>query len=202
MPYKVFVAGEEALASDANSYLMSQTVPRFTSAAQRTSQLTAPVLNQLSIRDDSGGLTERWNGASWEPVGSSAELFYGQTTAPVSVVNTSSATSHLVVEGAARSYDGSPIIVEFFAPNVVSPSAANIYFGLLDGVVAQQVLGYASASSGAIGIPVCARYRFAPSIGTHTYRIGSWVSSGTGTVNAGNGAVNQVVPASLRIIRA
>ena len=55
MPFKVFVAGEEALAADANSFLMSQTVPRFTNAAQRTSQLTAPVLNQLSMRDDLPG---------------------------------------------------------------------------------------------------------------------------------------------------
>jgi hypothetical protein len=66
MPYKVFVAGEEALAADANSFLMSQTVPRFTNAAQRTSQLTAPVLNQLSMRDDRPGAIERWTGSAWE----------------------------------------------------------------------------------------------------------------------------------------
>ena len=64
MPYKVFVAGEEALAADANQYLMSQTVPRFTNAAQRTSQLTAPVLNQLSITDDKPTL-QRYTGSAW-----------------------------------------------------------------------------------------------------------------------------------------
>jgi hypothetical protein len=69
MPYKVFVAGEEALAADANSYLMSQTVPRFTNAAQRTSQLTAPVLNQLSILDTLPGVVQYWNGAAWANVG-------------------------------------------------------------------------------------------------------------------------------------
>jgi hypothetical protein len=65
MPYKVFVAGEEALAADANSYLMSQTVPRFTNAAQRTAQLTAPVLNQLSMLDDRPGVLQRYTGSAW-----------------------------------------------------------------------------------------------------------------------------------------
>jgi hypothetical protein len=65
MPYKVFVAGEEALAADANSFLMSQTVARFTNAAQRTSQLTAPVLNQLSTLDTTPGIIQYWNGSSW-----------------------------------------------------------------------------------------------------------------------------------------
>lgn len=65
MPYKVFVAGEEALAADANAYLMSQTVPRFTNASQRTSQLTAPVLNQLSMLDSRPGMVQYWNGTAW-----------------------------------------------------------------------------------------------------------------------------------------
>lgn len=68
MPYKVFVAGEEALAADANSYLMSQAVPRFTNAAQRTSQLTAPVLNQLSILDTRPGIVQFWSGTAWVDV--------------------------------------------------------------------------------------------------------------------------------------
>lgn len=65
MPYKVFVAGEEALAADVNSYLMSQTVPRFTNATQRTSQLTAPVLNQLSMLDSKPGAVQYWTGSAW-----------------------------------------------------------------------------------------------------------------------------------------
>jgi hypothetical protein len=65
MPYKVFVAGEEALAADVNSYLMSQTVARFTNATQRTSQLTAPVLNQMSALDTNPGAIHYWNGTAW-----------------------------------------------------------------------------------------------------------------------------------------
>lgn len=65
MAYKNFVAGEEALAVDVNSYLMSQTVSRFTNATQRTAQVTAPVLNQLTVLDDRPGQIQYWNGSAW-----------------------------------------------------------------------------------------------------------------------------------------
>lgn len=68
MGYKQFVAGEEALAGDVNSYLMSQTVARFTTAAQRTSLLSSPVLNQLSMLDSQTGTIDYWNGTAWVPL--------------------------------------------------------------------------------------------------------------------------------------
>jgi hypothetical protein len=68
--YKTFVAGEEALAADVNTYLMGQTVARFASAAARTSGLPAPVLNQLSMLDTAPGVLDTWNGAAWTRVAS------------------------------------------------------------------------------------------------------------------------------------
>lgn len=68
MAYKVFTAGEEALASDVNSLLMAQTVARFATAAARTSALTAPVLNQLSILDNRPGVVQYWTGSVWADV--------------------------------------------------------------------------------------------------------------------------------------
>lgn len=65
MAYKQFAAGEEALAADVNAYLMSQAVARFASAAQRTSQLASPVLNQLSVVDARPGVVQFWNGSAW-----------------------------------------------------------------------------------------------------------------------------------------
>lgn len=89
MPYKVFTAGEEALASDANTYLMSQTVPRFTNAAQRTSQLTAPVLNQLSMLDTAAGVIQHWNGAAWADIrgASAAAVAAGEATGSATYVD-------------------------------------------------------------------------------------------------------------------
>jgi hypothetical protein len=65
MAYKTFIAGEEALASDVNSLLMSQTVSRFATAAARASAITAPVLNQLTVLDSAPGLLNYWNGSAW-----------------------------------------------------------------------------------------------------------------------------------------
>lgn len=68
MGFKTFVAGEEAIAADVNAYLMAQTVARFTTTAQRTAQLPAPVLNQLSMTDDRPGVVTFWNGTAWTQV--------------------------------------------------------------------------------------------------------------------------------------
>jgi hypothetical protein len=66
MAYKQFIAGEEALAADVNSYLMSQTVARFPTAANRTTQLPSPVLNQLSALDTAPGVVQYWDGSAWQ----------------------------------------------------------------------------------------------------------------------------------------
>ena len=90
MAFKTFVAGEEALAADVNSYLMGQTVARFTNATQRTSQLAAPVANQLSILDSRPGTIQVWNGSAWVdlvPV-TQGGYFTGTTNASGDVVIT------------------------------------------------------------------------------------------------------------------
>lgn len=82
--YKVFTAGEEALASHANDLFMSQTVARFTNAATRSAAIASPALNQLTMRDDKPGLVEAWNGSSWVPQGTRIITFQVQpnVTAP------------------------------------------------------------------------------------------------------------------------
>jgi hypothetical protein len=65
MAYKVFIAGQEALAADVNTHLMSQTVSRFANAPTRAAELTAPAFNQLSVLDDRPGFVQYWNGGGW-----------------------------------------------------------------------------------------------------------------------------------------
>lgn len=68
MAYKTFVAGEEALASDVNSYLMGQSVARFANAAARTAGLASPALNQLTMLDSNPGVVDYWTGSVWTAV--------------------------------------------------------------------------------------------------------------------------------------
>lgn len=65
MPYKVFAVGEEALAADVNNYLAEQSVARFTNATQRSSQLVAPEVNQLTMLDSRPGVVQYWTGSAW-----------------------------------------------------------------------------------------------------------------------------------------
>jgi hypothetical protein len=196
--YKTWAVNEEVLAVDLNGYVQSQVVARFPNATARTAQLPAPAVNQLSMRDDAFGVVERWNGTAWVVAGPGAEIVYTQTVTSVTVVNTNTATSHVFVDGSAATYDGSPVIVEVFCPYVTSPPGAQIYIGLYDGTTYLTQLGAVSAATVAIAVPVHARYRLTPTIGSHAYRVGTWVASGTGRMDAGGA----FVPGFIRVTRA
>jgi hypothetical protein len=65
MPFKTWSIGEEVLANDFNSYVQSQTVARFATAAARTTAIPTPVLNQLTLLDNRIGAVQHWNGTAW-----------------------------------------------------------------------------------------------------------------------------------------
>jgi hypothetical protein len=169
-------------------------VMRFATAAQRTSQLTAPVAGQISALDTAGGQLEYWTGTAWAAV--TGEISYSQVTAPVPITNLSAATASLLVADTARTYDGSPIIVEFFAPTVVAPSGGGVIFlNLYDGAADLGWLGVLGGT--AAQAPVHVRRRLV------TYRVGGYVNTGTGAnVYAGASGAGAYPPAFLRIIRA
>ncbi len=134
----------------------------------------------------------------WPRAGAGAEIVYAQTTTAVVVTNQSSAGSHLFVDGGAATYDGGPVSIEVFCPYVTSPAAAQIFIGLYDGATYLGQLAAVSAASGAIAVPVDARYRLTPTAGSHTYKVGAWVGSGSGRMDAGTA----FVPGFIRVTRA
>jgi len=79
MPYKVFVAGEEALAADVNTHLMSQTVSRHASASARAAAITAPVTGQLTQLDTDPMSLQMWSGSAWINFANSALRYTHQT---------------------------------------------------------------------------------------------------------------------------
>jgi hypothetical protein len=181
-------------------------VMRFTTAAQRTSQLTTPVPGQLTQLDTAPGSLDSWNGAAWVPATAGAELAYNQTTAPVSIVQPAFASSHLIVPGTARTYDGLPVTIEFYAPTAQAPNVAGgqLMFALADGVTD---LGFLACIVGqAVAVPVRVTRRFTPPAGSHTYQVWCWAQVGggatPGTVQAGPGGASTYSPAFVRITRA
>lgn len=63
MPTKVWVAGEEALATDFNAMVQEQVVATFPSAAARNAAIPAPKPGQFSFLTDTGTLHAYFNGA-------------------------------------------------------------------------------------------------------------------------------------------
>lgn len=79
MPSKVWVAGEEVLASDWNSLVQEQVVATFATAAARTAAIAAPKAGQLTYLIDTQRL-DRWDGTGWRAV-PYGDLGYAQITA-------------------------------------------------------------------------------------------------------------------------
>jgi hypothetical protein len=136
------------------------------------------------------------------PVG--YELAYNQATANVNLTNGSGA-QHLLIEGTTRSYDGSPILVDFYCGAFQSPAVAGGYaaVNLLDGATDLGYFGFmqASGAGSAVGTLRCAR-RITPTAGAHNYRIGGWVSTGTGVAYASTTGVSTWGPMFVRVTRA
>jgi hypothetical protein len=65
MPLVPHVASGQIVASTWGNLVADHVVMRFTTAAQRTSQLTAPILGQLTTLDTAPGRVEYWTGTAW-----------------------------------------------------------------------------------------------------------------------------------------
>lgn len=133
------------------------------------------------------------------------EYAFNQSTTQVNLTSTNPASPHLIIEGTSRSYDGTPILVEFYAGTVQAPSA--------NGQATVVSLWDASTDLGMIGelwnvanfgVTMCARRKITPSAGTHNYRIQAWVNAGTGgVVYAGSGGAGATQPPTyIRVTKA
>lgn len=65
MPFVPNVSAGQIVASSWGNLVAGQVVMRFTTTAQRSSQLTAPVLNQLTMIDTRPGVVQYWTGTTW-----------------------------------------------------------------------------------------------------------------------------------------
>jgi hypothetical protein len=159
----------------------------------------------LHVKDSAGTVTSPYSGASYV----SGEMDYVQFTAPVSITATTEGTANTVVTGASVAYDGSTVVyVEFFAPNAqpeVTATGQAMSFVLLDG--ASVLAGFYTrirtpGSAAALQVPINARRRLTPSAGSHQYIVKAFVSTGTGSVNAGAGGTGDYPPGFIRVVKA
>jgi len=137
----------------------------------------------------------------------SGEIVYTQITAPVQILNSAASSSHQVVPPTAIAYDGTPIMIEFYSPSVLTPNitGGHIMFNVFDGVTDLGYLGDILCTQPVVQAAVSLRRRFVPTAGVHSYQITAWtptpVANG-GYVYAGTGGVALWPPAFMRITRA
>ena len=139
--------------------------------------------------------------------GGLVELGYSQIISSVTVNNGTAGTGVEVIAPFAVVCDGSPILVEFFSPEVRPWAAANYEINISlfeDGVEKIRSWGrnYNSTSS-FDNKPMQLQARLTPSAGSHTYSVKSYVtntspSTNTGFIGAGTGTTGSA-PAFLRV---
>lgn len=144
--------------------------------------------------------------------GGSALEFYDQITSPVSVTSTTEASGTTVISCAAHTFDGNPVVAEFFAPYV------DISNGNAQGIAINICLFEGSTEIGRLlqvqnptnptsfsgfRLPIIGKLRFTPSAASHTYTVTAFLNfSSTQTVGAGAGGTAAFVPAYIRFMSA
>lgn len=141
-------------------------------------------------------------GAWVPPIG--YEYAYAQMTATLNVTATLETSAQTAISVTAT-FDGSPILLEFFCVQVATPNVAGGYVNtsLWDGGTDLGLWGSTySGSAAGMAATLCARRRLTPTAGSHTYSARAHIGpSGTGQLAAGAGGPSSYGPSFLRIIR-
>jgi hypothetical protein len=146
-----------------------------------------------------------WNGTLWVPAGAGAELGYDQITAGVNPTGTTAATATTVISCAAHSFDGAPVLCEFYAWAAVmgAVSGQTVTAGLFEpaGTLITALCTVVNNAAAALRVPFGGKFRFTPSAGSHTYTIAAWVSASGPNIAAGTGAGGGNTPAYCRFTK-
>lgn len=135
------------------------------------------------------------------------EINYTQITASVNIVSTTESTGTTVFSPGAITFDGGPVLLTFFSPNVgsVSVTGDNFIISLFESTT--QIARLAQFSPGTTTAQMeqalSAFYRFTPTAGSHTYTITAFVTATTGTPNVGAGTpgTGAYTPAFIRFTK-
>lgn len=160
----------------------------------------------VTISDNTPSAGQITIAASGGASGPGTEIGYDQITAGVNITGTTSATSTTVIAGSAHTFDGTPVMAEFFSSEVIPPTTAAGFMciQLFEGSTAiGQIALVQNPAANNMSQAVYAGYRFSPSAASHTYSIKAFVSGTTGTpsVQANTGGAGVSLPCFLRFTK-
>ncbi len=138
--------------------------------------------------------------------GPGSEVGYDEITSNVNVASTTEASPTTIITCAAHTFDGSPVICEFYTPRIVTPSSASsfVIVSLWESTtqIGRLLLALTPAAAN-MQVGGTWQRRFTPSAGSHTYLIRAHASTtaGTPSINAGAGGTATDFPAFVRFTK-
>ncbi len=142
--------------------------------------------------------------ATWQyPPG--YEIGYDQITSPVSITATAEASGNTVISCAAHTFDGAPVMAEFFSPAIDAGAGAGAFvvvclFESTTEIGRLAVVQGPAAGNGTTA-PGIGKLRFTPSAGSHTYTVKAFRITANGSIEAGAGGTATDVPAYMRFTK-
>jgi hypothetical protein len=138
---------------------------------------------------------------------SGAEISYTQITSTVNVVSTTEATGTTILSPGSVNFDGTAVLVEFFAPSINIGTNVNsfVVVSLFEGATQiTRLVNISAAAAGTnVGVGVVGKYRFTPTAAAHTYTVTAFCLNvaGTPAVSAGPAGTANYPPAYVRFTR-
>jgi hypothetical protein len=140
--------------------------------------------------------------------GGLVELGYSQITNTVTVSSTLEGVSGTsIIPALTVVCDGSPILVEFVAPRVITGSNTYVATGLIvDGVLQGRMTLTASTNAGVLESPAYGSFRLTPSAGPHTFAVTAFRGSSNGAVHNDTNSrtylrISKIIQASQLIVQ-
>ena len=127
------------------------------------------------------------------------EFGYDQITTNVTVSSTTEASGNTVISCAAHTFDGAPVVAEFFTPRVECGSTGFVIVCLFEGATELGQLAVHNTTSGSASGR--GSLRFTPTAGSHTYTVTAFRVNNNGTIHAGSGGTAAVVPTYIRFTK-
>ncbi len=120
------------------------------------------------------------------------EIGYDQATTNITISATSSGSPTTIVQGSAYTFDGAPVLVEFFCGSLQLGANDLCIISLYEGSTELCRFLDIRSGGGTTGInpaiPVYGSMRFTPTAGSHTYKAAGFRSANNANTNAGSGS--------------
>jgi len=132
----------------------------------------------------------------------SVELAYVEFTSGLLVTATTAGAAQDVVSSGTVAYDGSAVVIEFYAPVIEPGSSGGIMLLLQDGASILGQFAYVQPGSAVINDQqVTPIRRLVPTPGNHTYKVTAYRATANGNIYSGVGGSGNYLPGFIRVSR-